>query len=284
MSIKDLINKAASEAGSAVERARRAEAVVDKQIGRVTKLSDMAVGHIEHATKAVVSANATLNRVLPLLDGDVIQRGIGMLSSAAGKLVDSKLATVKQAAVKLEGAVGELRQKVTALAGAGSKAEAAPAVSSLALKAESGAVAPAAAGASPHLLVLSADDGTRYHFGLSAAAFNSLRRQTSFNIFSSPRLQRSDALQAVGRGGETLSLAGVVYAALKQGGRELEKLRAIGYKMAPLLLTTGYGDVLGRWYMVSLSEDQDGLLADGAARKQTFTLEFKRYGDDYQNL
>ena len=57
-----------------------------------------------------------------------------------------------------------------------------------------------------------------------------------------------------------------------------------GNAMAPVQLTTGYGEVLGRWYMTSMEEEQEGLLLDGAPRKQTFSLEFKRYGDDYQNL
>jgi phage protein U len=33
-----------------------------------------------------------------------------------------------------------------------------------------------------------------------------------------------------------------------------------------------------------VGEEQDGLLADGTPRKQGFDLEFRRYGDDYQNI
>ncbi|GLK59519.1 hypothetical protein GCM10017624_16760 [Azotobacter vinelandii] len=32
-----------------------------------------------------------------------------------------------------------------------------------------------------------------------------------------------------------------------------------------------------------IDEEQGSLMPDGAPRKQTFTLEFRRYGDDYAN-
>ena len=33
-----------------------------------------------------------------------------------------------------------------------------------------------------------------------------------------------------------------------------------------------------------IEEEQSGLFADGMPRKQQFTLEFQRYGEDYQNI
>ncbi|MBJ7309229.1 phage tail protein [Rugamonas sp. CCM 8940] len=290
MDVKELVNRATSEIGRATERARRVEQLVDGKIAQAGKLAAMAVGHIEHATALVKSATATMNRVLPLLDGAVVERGLAMLGAAAGKLIDSKVALVKEAAAKLAGAVGGLRKAFTALTGLGGKAPApvAAALSSLGLKpkggAAGGAEGAAATAATPHMLVLSAEDGSSYSFGLSNASFQGLKRQTNYTVAAQERLNRQDALQAVGKGGESLSLNGVIFTALNTGRKELDKLRAIGQQTKPLLLTTGYGEVLGRWYMVSLSEEQDGLLANGAARKQTFSMEFKRYGDDYQNL
>jgi phage protein U len=293
MDVKELVNRATSEIGRATERARRVEQLVDGKIAQAGKLAALAVGHIEHATALVKSATATMNRVLPLLDGAVVERGLAMLGSAASKLVNSKVALVKEAAAKLAGAVGGLRKAFTALTGLGGKAPApaAAALSSLGLKSKGEGAAGEAAGAAadataatPHMLVLSAEDGSSYSFGLSNASFQGLKRQTNYTVAAQERLNRQDALQAVGKGGESLSLNGVIFTALNTGRKELDKLRAIGGATRPLLLTTGYGEVLGRWYMVSLSEEQDGLLANGAARKQTFSMEFKRYGDDYQNL
>lgn len=61
-------------------------------------------------------------------------------------------------------------------------------------------------------------------------------------------------------------------------------MRAIGDRMLPVQLTTGYGEVLGRWYLQAVEEEQEALMSDGVPRKQTFSLEFGRYGEDYKNV
>ncbi|SFU79769.1 phage tail protein [Pseudoduganella namucuonensis] len=302
MSITSWISQATGEVARAAERVNKAESElarrVERQAVKLTTAADQAVGHIENAARLVASAAGTVTRALPLLEGDVVRRGIGVIGAAAGKLAASRIEAVRGAAATLRGAVAGLEQKVGALGGVGAAAQAPPVVPSSTLKtAPTAADTPAAAAAMKHLLVLCADDGARYHFGLSSSAFDSLRRQSTFGIEGVPRLGRRDATQAVGQGSESLSLSGTVfvsklaareaaatgpYADLEQDVAELDKLRRIGLALRPLLLTTGYGDVLGRWYMGALTEEQGGLRAGGHARKQTFTLEFKRYGDDYQ--
>jgi len=42
--------------------------------------------------------------------------------------------------------------------------------------------------------------------------------------------------------------------------------------------------VLGTWCLKSVDEEQSALLQGGIPRKQAFTLEFVRYGDDLQNV
>lgn len=302
MDVDKLISQAASEAARAQERVKKAEAElergIDRQAGRVTGAGEKAAGHVEQATRLVAASTAALNRALPLLEGDAVQRGVGMLAAAAGKLADSKVATVQAAAGKLQGAVMGLQQKFATLGGIGEPKTVPDAVSSLTLKpAAGGAVAAApAAVAMNHLLILHSDEGASYHFGLSSAAFDSLRRQTTFGIDALARLGRADAMQAVSQGSETLTLAGAVYVErnknAKTGGTgpvesdrtQLNQLRAIGMALKPVRLTTGYGEVLGRWYLTSIAEDQSGLRMDGLPRKQTFNLEFKRYGDDYKNV
>jgi phage protein U len=54
--------------------------------------------------------------------------------------------------------------------------------------------------------------------------------------------------------------------------------------MLPVNLTSGYGENFGRWYLARIEEEQSGLFTDGMPRKQQFTLEFQRYGEDYQNI
>jgi phage protein U len=140
------------------------------------------------------------------------------------------------------------------------------------------------AGAShAHLLVLTAQSGESYYFNLSTAGFDTLRRQTSYNVASQDRLTRRTALQAVSKGGESITVSGAIFTR-KSGGGQLNRLRDIGYSMTPLNLITGYGDALGRWYLTRIEEEQSGLFTDGMPRKQQFTLEFQRYGEDYTNL
>ncbi|MEO4031102.1 phage tail protein, partial [Chromobacterium vaccinii] len=64
----------------------------------------------------------------------------------------------------------------------------------------------------------------------------------------------------------------------------VDALRAIGDALEPVTLTTGYGEHLGRWYLTRVQEEQSHLFADGAPRKQSFSLEFTRYGEDYRNV
>jgi phage protein U len=142
---------------------------------------------------------------------------------------------------------------------------------------------PSAGGAHAHLLILTAPDGESYYFNLNTAGYDELKRATSYSIAAQTRLTRRNALQAVSKGSEVLTLAGVVYTK-KSGGGQLERLRAIGFRMEPLTLTTGYGETLGIWYLTRIDEDQAYLFMDGMPRKQTFTLEFERYGEDYQNV
>ena len=67
------------------------------------------------------------------------------------------------------------------------------------------------------------------------------------------------------------------------GLNQLDTLRSIGAQLQPLGLTTGYGEVLGNCCLKSIEEEQGAFLQGGIPRKQAFTLEFVRYGDDLQN-
>lgn len=138
----------------------------------------------------------------------------------------------------------------------------------------------------PHLLILQPlqTNAQPFYFNLDTAAFDELRRQTEFRWASQERLSRRPAQQGVGMGEEKLGLKGAIFPTFKGGLKQLDTLRSIGAKLLPLNLTTGYGFVLGTWCLRSLEEEQGALLAGGIPRKQTFSLEFTRYGDDMQNV
>lgn len=138
----------------------------------------------------------------------------------------------------------------------------------------------------PHLLIMQPlePNAQPYYFNLDTAAFEELRRQTSFRWAGQERLTRSIAQQAVGQGEDKISLKGVIFPGFKGGLKQLDTLRTIGRRLQPVNLTTGYGEVLGTWCLLNIEEDQSNLLAGGIPRKQSFSLEFVSYGNDLQNV
>ena len=146
--------------------------------------------------------------------------------------------------------------------------------------------APEAVKPFPHLLIIQPQDpkAPPYFFNLDTAAFDELRRSTEFRWASQERLSRRPAQQAVGMGDEKITLKGAIIPGLKGGLKQLDTLRTLGAQLQPLTLTTGYGDVLGTWCLKSVDEEQSSLMQGGIPRKQGFTLEFVRYGDDMQNV
>ena len=137
----------------------------------------------------------------------------------------------------------------------------------------------------PHLLIIQPlkPQSQPYYFNLDTAAFEELSRTTDFRWASQERLTRRPAQQAMGMGEERIKLKGSIYPGFKGGLKQLDTLRSIGAQLQPLGLTTGYGDVLGNWCLKSIEEEQGAFLQGGIPRKQAFTLEFVRYGDDLQN-
>lgn len=145
----------------------------------------------------------------------------------------------------------------------------------------------AAAGASfPHLLILQPQDPKLkpYFFNLDTAAFDELTRKTAFRWAGQERLTREIAQQAVGQGEDRLTIKGAIFPLFRGGIGQLNELRSIGRRLQPLTLTTGYGEVLGTWCLLSVDEEQGALLAGGIPRKQGFNLEFVAYGNDMQNV
>jgi phage protein U len=146
--------------------------------------------------------------------------------------------------------------------------------------------APEAVKPFPHLLIIQPQDpkAQPYFFNLDTAAFDELRRSTEFRWASQERLSRRPAQQGVGMGDEKITLKGAIFPGFKGGLKQLDTLRALGAQLKPLTLTTGYGDALGTWCLKSVEEEQSSLMQGGIPRKQGFTLEFVRYGDDMQNV
>lgn len=293
MDFERQITQAATQASIATERVRSMNRVYERNrpasANTVAVLQKLATGNLDSAAELLSGAGGALSvasDVNPKV-GTVVRSFNAVQSSVSSVL---KMATasgnpvIRSAAESVTGALGDVRTKFNAWAGIRET----PAPGSLATSTGAGVLfsglLDGAATATPHLMTLSSDKGDTFHFNLSTAAFDKLRRITKYKVASQERLNRQEALQAVSQGGETITLSGVVFAASGAGTKQLDALRAIGDRMLPVQLTTGYGEVLGRWYLQAVEEEQEALMSDGAPRKQTFSLEFGRYGEDYKNV
>lgn len=288
-----MITQAATQASIATERVRSMSRVYERNrpasANTVAVLQKLATGNLNNAAELLSGASSALSvasDVIPKVG--TVMRSFNAVQSSVGSVLTMAVASsnpiIRSAADAVTSALGDVRTKFNAWAGI----KALPTPGSLATSTGSGALfsglLDGASTATPHLMTLSSDKGDTFHFNLSTAAFDKLRRTTKYKVASQERLNRQEALQAVSQGGETITLSGVVFAASGAGAKQLDALRAIGGRMMPLQLTTGYGEVLGRWYLQSVEEEQEALMSDGAPRKQTFSLEFGRYGEDYKNV
>jgi phage protein U len=198
-------------------------------------------------------------------------------ASRALSQIDERMAVLKEQAGKAATAINKIAGKAS------------PALANIVPTgafATDSTPAPEAVKPFPHLLIIQPKDpkAQPYFFNLDTAAFDELRRSTDFRWASQERLSRRPAQQAVGMGDEKITLKGAIFPGFKGGLKQLDTLRAIGARLEPLSLVTGYGDVLGNWCLKSIEEEQSALMQGGIPRKQGFTLEFVRYGDDMQNV
>lgn len=252
-------------------------APVDGAIGEITG----AASELEGLPFVGPAIGAKLQRAM---------RGINAAQAQVGRVV-SMYGTATRAVAQIDERLGVLKEQAGRAATAINKiaGKASPALANIVPTgafATDQTPAPEAVKPFPHLLIIQPQDpkAPQYTFNLDTAAFDELRRSTEFRWASQERLGRRPAQQGVGMGDEKITLKGVIFPGFKGGLKQLDTLRTLGAQLQPLTLTTGYGDVLGTWCLKSVDEEQSSLMAGGIPRKQAFTLEFVRYGDDMQNV
>lgn len=266
------------EAGEAGRRS--ADGMLGPVNGAIRELTG-AASELENIPFVGPTVGAKLQRMMRGVDA--AQAKVGQVVAVYGRAtraateVQARMGALKEQAGRTATAINNIAGKVSP-----SLANIVP-TSSFATDATP---APEAVKPFPHLLIIQPRDPKvqPYYFNLDTAAFDELSRSTEFRWASQERLSRRPAQQAVGIGEEKLTLKGTIYPGFKGGLKQLDTLRTIGGKLQPLTLTTGYGEVIGTWCLKSINEEQGALLHGGIPRKQGFTLEFARYGDDMQNV
>lgn len=266
------------EAGEAGRRS--ADGMLGPVNGAIRELTG-AASELENIPFVGPTVGAKLQRVMRGVDA--AQAKVGQVVSVYGRAtraaaeVQERMGALKEQAGKAATAINKIAGKVSP-----SLANIVP-TSAFAMDSTP---APEAVKPFPHLLIIQPRDPKEqpYYFNLDTAAFDELSRSTEFRWASQERLSRRPAQQAVGIGDDKLTLKGTIYPGFKGGLKQLDTLRSIGGKLQPLSLTTGYGDVIGTWCLKNINEEQGALLHGGIPRKQGFSLEFVRYGDDMQNV
>lgn len=254
---------------------------------------DGMLGPLNGAVSDMSGAAAELEG-LPVIGpaiGGKLQRTMRAISAAQSVVgrVASTYSQVVTGASAVQERLGALREQATKAAAAINRIAGgiSPALGDIFPTSAAGAT-PAAEAVQPfpHLLIMQPLDAKAqpYYFNLNTAAFDELRRQTSARWAAQERLTRDIAQQGVGHGEDKLSLKGAIYPGFKGGLKQLDTLRTIIRQLQPMTLITGYGDVLGTWCLTSIDEEQSALLAGGIPRKQGFSLEFVKYGEDMQNV
>lgn len=266
------------EAGEAGRRS--ADGMLGPVNGAISEITG-AASELESIPFVGPAIGAKLQRVMRSVEA--AQAKVGQVVAVYGRAtraaaeVQERLGALKEQAGKAATAINNIAGKVS------------PALANIvptSTFAVDATPAPEAVKPFPHLLIIQPRDPKvqPYYFNLDTAAFDELSRSTEFRWASQERLTRRPAQQAVGLGEEKITLKGTIYPGFKGGLKQLDTLRSIGARLQPLTLTTGYGEVIGTWCLKSINEEQGALLHGGIPRKQGFTLEFARYGDDMQNL
>lgn len=116
-----------------------------------------------------------------------------------------------------------------------------------------------------------------FKFSTTAAAFAELQRASEWTWAEQTRIGGAPALQAVGKGADTLTLPVVTYPG--QYGREsaTATLRDMADALIPYTLVDGRGRNHGQWAIRSISETQAHFLDNGAPRKIDFSLTLVKY-------
>lgn len=115
-----------------------------------------------------------------------------------------------------------------------------------------------------------------YQFSVNNAAYQELRRNTTYTWASQDRFGKMPALQFTGPAGDAITLSGVVFTEFRGGIGQVEEMRAEADLGVPLLLVDGYGNVMGLWVIESIDETQSTFAAFGRPRKQEFTLQLRK--------
>lgn len=116
-------------------------------------------------------------------------------------------------------------------------------------------------------------------FEIGTLPYQQLQQATSWKFAKAERFGLRDAVQFVGPGDDKITLTGALFPGFAGAFSSMEQIRTMGDKGLGYTLTSGTGDVMGQWRILSFNVNSSEFLIDGVARKADFTLELERVDD-----
>lgn len=116
-----------------------------------------------------------------------------------------------------------------------------------------------------------------YRFALNTAAYQTLERETAWRWPTVDSIGQHPAPQFVGKGSDTIRLAGTIYPHFAGGLEQVDAIRAEADKGEPLRMVCGRGKPWGYWAITGLRETQRVFWSNGAPRAQEFELSLLFY-------
>ncbi len=119
-----------------------------------------------------------------------------------------------------------------------------------------------------------------YQFEINTAAYQALRRNTSYRWQQQNRLTRQPSQQYIGEGDDQITLNGRIYPQFAGGLGQLDRMRAEAAKATKLSLIDGMGKVYGQFVITKITEMQSNIMYGGKPRRIDFTVALTAYGED----
>jgi len=117
----------------------------------------------------------------------------------------------------------------------------------------------------------------RYKFSGDTASPKTKDRRTDAKWKSLEIAGDWDKMQFMGPGNDEIVLKGRIFPLYKGGPHEIEMMREEQKRGVPLNLSNGQGFVLGTYVIISVSDNEDQMLANGFPTHIDFSLTLKRY-------
>jgi len=119
-----------------------------------------------------------------------------------------------------------------------------------------------------------------FRFSLNTAAYQGMSRTDTYPWVEQTRLSRKPAMQIPAQEATEITLEGVIYPDWRGGLAQIDGMRAAASRKQPLMLVSGAGRIFGLYVILSIEEKASIFKANGAPRRQEFTLTLKEYGSD----